>query len=97
MALLVISPVNLENYPDAIKDIIKGNFVIGWLHEYKDGITYTTWGMSKIRQDALNAVNDWLAKNKYKSKDIITYDKPISKTITLDELKRIKEMVSSQL
>lgn len=88
MAALLISPVNLENYPELLRGAIKDDYHLGWLMEFKDGAAYVTWGMSKGLDKAIMAAKDNFRKNG--NKELLIYDKPLKKALSLDDVKNIR-------
>ena len=91
MALVLISPVNLESFPEPMREMLKEKYQIGWLNGFTDGAVYSTWGMSRNKEDALIAVKNWLEKNKNEEAEVIIYNYQVPKKITLDELQLIKQ------
>jgi hypothetical protein len=89
LAALLISPVNPEKYKDNVQSIIKGNYHIGWLMEFKDGAAYVTWGMSNNLDNAIMAAKDNFRQNG--KKELLIYDKPLKNKLSLDEVKSIRQ------
>jgi len=87
--ILLISPVNLNEYSPILHRVIFDNYKLGWLMEFSDYVHYSVWGIAKNEAQALKIATDCL--NIYEGITPLLYKLPVGKSLSLEEAKLIKE------